>query len=117
MDPLGFGLENFDAIGAWRETDGGLPIDAKGVLPDGRSFGGPQELSALLRKDADAFRRCLTEKLLTYALGRGLGPADRPAVDRIQEALVRGADRFPVLVEEIVQSEPFRFRRGERGAP
>ena len=72
MDPLGFGLENFDAVGAWRTMDGKLPIDSSGTLPDGRTFNGPEELRTILMSDRDAFARALTSKLLTYALGRGL---------------------------------------------
>ena len=72
MDPLGFGLENFDAVGAWRETEGKFPIDASGQLPDGRKFTGPNELRDILSADRDAFSRAITSKLLTYALGRGL---------------------------------------------
>src|SRR5262249_32513249 len=80
MDPLGFGLENFDAIGVWRLQDGKFPIDASGLLPDGRTFKGPDELKAILKSDRNAFAECLTVKLLTYALGRGLESYDKPAV-------------------------------------
>ena len=83
MDPLGFGLENFDAIGSWRTEDGKFPVDASGSLPGGRSFSGPKELKALLKEDRDAFVRGLTEKLLTYAFGRGLERFDRPVVAAI----------------------------------
>jgi Protein of unknown function (DUF1592)/Protein of unknown function (DUF1588)/Protein of unknown function (DUF1585) len=71
MDPLGFGLENYDAIGNWRTKEGKSTIDASGTLPDGRTFNGPVELAKLLRSEHDAFVRCLAEKMLTYALGRG----------------------------------------------
>ena len=81
MDPLGFGLENFNAIGQWRTQDGKFPVDSSGTLPDGRSFNGPQELKDILKGDRDAFTRGLTEKLLTYALGRGPG-AIRPSGDK-----------------------------------
>ena len=76
MDPLGFALENFDAVGAWRTRDGGVPIDASGTLPDGRPFAGPDGLRAVLRARANEFLRCFAEKLLTYAIGRGLTPSD-----------------------------------------
>ena len=83
MDPLGFGLENFNAIGAWRTEDGTFPVDASGSLPGGKTFEGPKELKALLKEDKDAFVRGMTEKLLTYALGRGLERFDRPVVASI----------------------------------
>src|SRR5262249_55589344 len=70
MDPLGFGLENFDAVGAWRTRDGNFDIDPSGVLPDGRSFSGPAELKKILLAQKDQFARCLVEKMLTYGLGR-----------------------------------------------
>src|SRR5206468_6325729 len=72
MDPLGFGFENYDAIGAWRTKDGKFAVDAGGVLPDGRKFNGPAELRKILKERQAEFTRCLTEKLLTYALGRGM---------------------------------------------
>ncbi len=113
MDPLGFGLENFDAIGAWRTQDGKFPIDASGSLPDGRSFQGPQELRAILKTDRNAFSECLTEKLLTYALGRGLERYDRPTVKKISGSLTTHEYRFSSLVLEIVNSLPFQMRRGD----
>ncbi|HXG64883.1 MAG TPA: DUF1592 domain-containing protein [Blastocatellia bacterium] len=112
MDPLGFGLENFDAIGAWRTEDGRFPIDASGTLPDGRSFNGPQELKAILKADRDAFAECLTEKLLTYALGRGLERYDRPTVKKIAGRVAASDYRFSSLILEIVNSLPFQMRRG-----
>ena len=94
MDALGFALENFDAVGAWRTREGRFPIDAAAQLPDGRSFNGPRELKAILRGDKEAFARCLAEKLLTYALGRGVESSDRPAVDGIVHA---GRPRLQIL--------------------
>ncbi len=111
MDPLGFGLENFDAIGSWRAQDGKLPIDASGTLPDGRSFRGPQELKAILRSDRDAFAEGLTEKLLTYALGRGLERYDKPTVKKIAANVAAGNYRFSSLALEIVKSLPFQMRK------
>jgi hypothetical protein len=110
MDPLGFGLENYDAVGAWRTTDGEEAIDASGELPDGRTFRGPGELKALLKEREHEFRRCLAEKLLTYALGRGLEWYDACAVERIATRCREGGDRFSVLVTEIVKSPAFRKR-------
>jgi mono/diheme cytochrome c family protein len=114
MDPLGFGLENFDAVGAWRTTEGKITIDASGTLPDGRSFRGPDGLKSVLRKDREAFTRCMASKLLTYALGRGLEPYDQPAVNEIAKRVASGGYRFSSLVEAIAGSRPFRMRRGER---
>jgi mono/diheme cytochrome c family protein len=111
MDPLGFGLENFDAVGAWRTMDGKLPIDATGTLPDGRSFKGPEELRKILAADRDAFARALTSKLLTYALGRGLERYDTKTVKQIAAALPPKDYRFSALVLEIVKSLPFQSRR------
>ena len=115
MDPLGFCLENYDAVGAWRSTDGGFPIDPSGTLPDGRSLRDPADLKAVLKGQAQDFGRCLAEKMLTYALGRGLEPADRCTVDQIVAALAKDQYKFARLVLEIVKSEPFQKRRGKRG--
>jgi hypothetical protein len=114
MDPLGFGLENFDAIGAWRAAEGETPIDASGTLPDGRTFQGPQGLKAVVLADRDDFVRCLTEKLLTYALGRGLERYDGPTVKEIAGRVAASEYRFSSLVLEIVKSMPFQMRRGDR---
>ena len=110
MDPLGFGLENFNAIGAWRTQDGKFPVDASGALPDGRTFQTPAQLKAILKQDREVFVRAMTEKLLIYALGRGLERYDRPAVnaDHRQAA---GAG-LPVFTDGlgIVNSLPFQMR-------
>jgi hypothetical protein len=110
MDPLGFAFENFDAVGAWRTRDGQFTIDPSGVLPDGQSFKGPTELRTILRGKKDLFGRCLTEKILTYALGRGLEYYDRCAVDEIVGALSSHDYRFSSLIGEVVKSEPFQMR-------
>ena len=117
MDPLGFGLENFDAVGAWRTMDGKLPIDATGTLPDGRSFNGPEELRKILASDRDAFARALTSKLLTYALGRGLERYDAKTVKQIAAKLPAQDYRFSALVLEIVNSLPFQSRRPASASP
>jgi Protein of unknown function (DUF1592)/Protein of unknown function (DUF1588)/Protein of unknown function (DUF1587)/Protein of unknown function (DUF1585)/Protein of unknown function (DUF1595)/Cytochrome C oxidase, cbb3-type, subunit III len=117
MDPLGFGLENFDATGAWRTLDEGQPIDSKGKVPGGREFHGPAELTAVLRSRHNAFARCLAEKMLTYALGRGLERNDRPAIDQIVARLARAKFRFSELVLAVVESEPFVSRELVRGNP
>jgi hypothetical protein len=111
LDPLGFGLENFDAVGAWRDRDGELPIDASGMLPDGRPFHGPGELITALAERPDDFARCLTQKLFTYGLGRSLGPADRSAVDRVVRHAAQNNYRFSSLVIALVRSDPFQVRR------
>jgi hypothetical protein len=113
MDPLGFAFENFDAIGRFREKDGEFPIDPAGELPTGEKFSGPNELKEILKSRQNLFARCVTEKLLTYALGRGLEYYDRPAVDRITTALAKNNYRFSTLIVEIVNSDPFRMRRGK----
>lgn len=115
MDPLGFGLENFDAVGAWRDKDGPLPIDATASLPGGRSFAGPVELKAVLMARQKAFARCLTEKMMTYALGRGLEYPDRCVVDQITDRLQAEGGRFSRLVSGIVHSDPFQKRGVEGG--
>jgi hypothetical protein len=108
MDPVGFALENFDLIGAWRETDGGRPVNASATLADGTTVDGPAGLRAALLDRSDAFATTLTQKLLTYALGRGLEHYDMPAV----RAIVRSAEaedyRFSALVLGVAQSVPFR---------
>jgi len=111
MDPLGFGLENFDAVGTWRTRDGNFPIDARGTLPDGNEFDGPVELRGILAAQREAFARCLTSKLLTYALGRGLEKYDSLTVRRIAGRLPQADYRFSALVLEIVNSAPFQYRR------
>ena len=111
MDPLGFGLENFDAVGAWRTVDGSFPVDSTGILPDGRKFSGPAELRTILSGERDAFARAITSKLLTYALGRGLERYDTKAVNQIAARLPQHKHRFSGLVIEIVNSLPFTSRR------
>lgn len=108
MDPLGFGLENYGATGAWRIHDGTAEVDASGELPDGQRFDGPAGLRSLLADRNEDFRRCFIEKLLTYALGRGLDYYDACAVERIAAASATGGDRFCVILAEIVSSPAFR---------
>jgi mono/diheme cytochrome c family protein len=111
MDALGFGLENFDVIGAWRDRDGRFEIDAKGSLPGNLQFEGPKQLMQILAEQkSESFCRCLGKKMLTYALGRGLESFDRCTVDDIMKQLVKHDYRFSALVRAIVLSEPFRFR-------
>ncbi|MCH2129623.1 MAG: DUF1592 domain-containing protein [Pirellulaceae bacterium] len=109
MDPLGFALENYNAIGVWRDQEDGQPIDAIGGLPDGTTFDGPKELQEFLFKKRHLdFCRCFTEKMLTYALGRGLQYQDQCTVDDIVQSLEHNGFRFSALIEGIVLSTPFR---------
>jgi hypothetical protein len=110
MDPIGFGFENFDAVGAWRDKDGDYPIDPSGELPDGQKFQGPSELKAILKGKKELFARSLAEKMLTYATGRGVEYYDKCAVDKIVEALAKNEFRFSTLLVETIKSEPFQMR-------
>ena len=111
MDPLGLSLENFDAVGQWREVGASNePIDASGALPDGTRFSGVAELKQALLAHREQFVNTLTEKLLTYALGRGLEHYDAPAVRSITRAAAGRDHRFSALVLGIVESVPFRMR-------
>ena len=112
MDPLGFALENFDAVGRWREQDGKFPIDASGELGSGKAFNGARELKALLKSDK-RFVRCLAEKLMIYALGRGLDYNDRCAVDDLVAKMGTRNNKFSALVSGIVTSDPFLKRKTE----
>jgi Protein of unknown function (DUF1585)/Protein of unknown function (DUF1588) len=110
MDPLGFALENFDAIGKWRTSEGHLPIDASGVLPDGTKFQGPDEFRKVLMARRDDFARGFTEKLLTYAIGRPTAYYDMPALRTIMRDAAPSDYRWSSLVLGIVKSRPFQMR-------
>ena len=112
MDPIGFALENYNAIGAFRKKEGELEIDTTAVLPDGTAFDGIADLKQILKDRKQQFVRCLTEKMLTYALGRGLEYYDRPTIDRIVAQLEVEGYRSSALITEIAKSDPFRLRRG-----
>ncbi len=113
MDVLGFGLENYDGTGKWRIMDGKFPIDVSGTMPNGKSFSSPAEMKAVLKAELPEFARCLTEKMLTYSLGRGLERYDRKTMDAISRNLAASDYRFQTLIHEIVRSLPFQSRRGE----
>jgi mono/diheme cytochrome c family protein len=113
MDPLGFGLENYDAIGRWRDVDGAHAVDASGTLPNGQKFASAGEMRALLVSQLPQFSRTLTQKMLTYALRRGLKPYDRRTVDGIHRAVAADGYHFRTMVHQIVKSLPFQARRGE----
>jgi hypothetical protein len=112
IDPMGFALENYDVLGRWRTEEAGRPIDARGQLPDGASFDGPDELKKLLLERKDQFVRNLAAKMLGYALGRGLTLEDYCAVDQITAALAKDNYAAQTLVREIVLSVPFRYQAG-----
>ena len=112
MDPLGFALENFDAVGRWRTlSESDEPIDASGVLPDGRRFEGPAGLRAALLQAPDQFVHTVTEKLLTYALGRGVEHFDAPTIRAVVRDAERDGWRFESIVSGIVNSTPFQMRK------
>ncbi len=111
MDPVGFSLENYDAVGRWRTSDAGQPIDATGGLPDGSEFEGVDGLEHALLKRPELFAGVLTEKLLTYALGRGVETYDEPAVRGILSKAQTDHFRFSSLVRGIAESTPFQMRR------
>jgi hypothetical protein len=124
IEPTGFALENFDAVGAWRNvdntpavpwvrTEGSAAIDASGKLPDGTKFNGPSELRAALLSRPDRFVTTLTEKLMIYALGRGVEYYDMPVIRSIVRDASHNDYRFSTLVLDIVESQPFRMRRTE----
>ena len=114
MDPLGFALENFDALGAWRTLDAGVPIDASAVLADGATrFDGPAGLRRVLLDRSEQFVETVTEKLLTYALGRGIEHYDRPVIRAVVRAAAADDYRWSSLILGIVESTPFRMRRTE----
>jgi hypothetical protein len=113
MDPIGFGLENFDPIGRWREEIRDEPIDASGELTSGASFRGPVELKAILVESRPAFARTLSEKMLAYGLGRGLEYYDRPTVIDLTRKLIESDFRTPDWLVAIVESFPFQHRRSE----
>ncbi len=115
MDALGFGLENFDAIGAWRTKDGKFTIDSSGELPGGRTFSGASDLMKILVVEKkEQFCQCLAAKLLTYALGRGLKSYDRCTVKDCVATMKDNEYRFSSLVTAIVTSDPFTMREAKQ---
>jgi hypothetical protein len=112
MDPIGFALENYDGVGKWRIEENGAPIDASGRLPDGTQFEGPVGLKKLLLASrGDQFVSNVSEKLLTYGLGRGLEAYDMPAVRAIARDAAREDYRMSALILAVVKSTPFQMRR------
>jgi mono/diheme cytochrome c family protein len=111
MDPLGFSLENFDAVGGFRRTDAGQPIDVSATMPDGMKFAGLSGLQAVLMARKDEFTAAFTERLLTYALARGVGARDMPAVRTITRAAAADGYRIQAIVRGIATSDPFTLRK------
>lgn len=118
MDPLGFALENYDALGRWRDRDEGEEIDASGILPSGESFNGPMEMRrVLMTTQRDDLIRCIARKLLTYAIGRGLEYYDECAIDEIVEKAAKDDYRMSAMLLAIIESEPFQKRRVRQERP
>ena len=116
MDPMGFSLENFDATGRWRTTSGeaGAPIDSSGVLPDGTKFDGPTGLRSILMSQPEQFVTAVTERLLTYALGRGVEYYDQPAIRKIVRGAAPDEYRWSSIIMGVVKSTPFQMRRAPK---
>jgi hypothetical protein len=110
MDPIGFSMENFNAVGKWRTKDGNNPIDASGVLLDGTKFQGSTEMQKIFLSRPEVFVTTVTEKLLTYALGRGLEYYDEPAVRSITREAAPNHYRWSAIILGIVKSAPFQMR-------
>src|SRR5262249_50017293 len=111
IDPLGFALENFNAAGEYRTTDTGSPVDSSGQLPDGTKFNGPAEFRQAILSIRPEVMTTLTEKLLTYALGRGVDYYDQPAIRQITHDAAAGGNRWSSLITSLVKSVPFQMRR------
>jgi hypothetical protein len=111
IDPIGFSLENFDAVGHWRDSEDHKPVDASGGLPDGTTFNGVAALEQALLQRPELFAGAMTEKLLIFALGRGVELSDAPAVRQIVHHAQAEDFRFSSLILGIVNSTPFQMRR------
>jgi hypothetical protein len=114
MDPLGFALENFDAVGRWRTvSEAGTPIDASAVLPSGDAIAGPDELRAALLRKPETFAGTVVEKLMTYAVGRGVEYYDAPVVRRIVRGAAADEYRWSALIKGVIDSPPFQMRSAD----
>ena len=111
IDPLGYGLENFDAVGRWRDKDNGQPVDSVGVLRTGERFSGPAELKTVLLSRKEQFAKTLAEKVLRFALGRDLRYFDEPVTDKIAQAVIASGWKPSALLAAVVQSYPFQFQQ------
>jgi hypothetical protein len=110
MDPLGLGLENFDPGGRWRTTYGKVDVDASGVMADGRTFNGPEELKMLLLSEKEKIARNLSSRMLSYALGRSVLFTDEPALKKLDAALLENNFNPDIFLVELVKSYPFRMK-------
>ena len=117
MDPIGFALEHYDAVGRWRDDDAGMPIEPKSELADGRVIDGPEGVQAFLTSRPELFVSALTEKLMMYALGRNVQYYDAPAVRAVVHAAAERNYEFSAIVEGIVASVPFQMRAGSPASP
>jgi hypothetical protein len=113
MDPIGFGLENYDAVGRWRTQEGKFPIETTGTLPGGKTFTGSKGLKEVLRDRSGEFVHNVTVKMFTYSLGRGLEPSDDSTVDAIGRDVASNQYRFSSLVLDVVKSRQFQMRSME----
>jgi hypothetical protein len=116
MDPLGFALENFDGIGGWRSHEGAALIDASSTLPDGTKLGGPEDLRKLLLSRKNEYIETVTDKLLTYAMGRGTEYYDAPVIRQIIRTIAPEDNRWSALITAIAKSQPFQMRRAAPGS-
>ncbi|MBB6050534.1 DUF1592 domain-containing protein [Armatimonas rosea] len=113
MDAIGLAMENYDAVGKWRTDDGGKPIDVSGTLPDGSKFDGPKDLKKVLLAKKGQFTKAMTERLLTYALGRGVERTDKCNLEVMAKSVEAKGYKFSSMVEAVITSQPFRERRGD----
>jgi hypothetical protein len=113
MDPVGFALENFDAVGRWRTMEQGMPVDSTGGLPDGSEFDGVEGLEAGILKRPEIFVRTLTEKLLIFSLGRGIDSSDAAAIREVVRRAEKDDYAFSAIISGIVTSDPFMKRMSE----
>jgi uncharacterized protein DUF1585/uncharacterized protein DUF1588 len=113
FDPIGIVLENYDVIGQWREDERGATIDPSATTVNGKELKGIDELRSYIAENRELFYRCVTEKLMTYALGRGLEPYDAVTVDQISESLLADGGRFSTLLVKVIESPAFQTRRGD----
>jgi uncharacterized protein DUF1585 len=110
MDPIGFALENFNAVGEWRDTSEGVKVDSSGVFPDGTKFNGPVELRKIITRDPERFAHTVTDKMMIYALGRGTEYYDGPAIRRITRDAAKTDYRWSSIILGIVKSDAFQMR-------
>lgn len=117
IDPIGFGMENFDAIGRWRTAQNNLPIDATGIMPNGTKITSPADVKAVLMRDRELFAKTFVAKMLSYALGRELTPYDRPVIANLTREVMESDGKIHSAVVAIAKSYPFLNRRNENYIP